>query len=255
MLPVWVSVAVVLSGAWMAEAQAQTEPCPPGQPSDSCCPPRPGANEADEEDGLDQDCPTGDDSAGGRSHRRGDDAVLDDNDTGSSDGSFRPGQRFGRGNGGGREAPAGSSASEPPGEGEGPAEKIGAGPESGAPGSGTTGGAPATPAPVARSSPAVRAPSAAPSPTSVSGGSASKGGVGQGAGAQVAGSIARTGADIATPLGLAMTLLLAGTSLRRATRPLSRAPRRGRPARPRDTAPQSWSYVDHSASARSIEKF
>jgi hypothetical protein len=52
-----------------------------------------------------------------------------------------------------------------------------------------------------------------------------------------------------------MTLLLAGTSLRRANRPLPRTPRRGRPARPTEPAPHRWSYVDHSSSARAIEKF
>jgi len=244
-LPVWFSAAVVLSGAWGAQAEAQTDPCPPGQPADSCCTPRPNANEADEE-GLDPDCPAGDDSPGGRSHRRGGDAVLEDNDTGSSDGSFRSGRGFRSGSGGGGEAPPGSVGSEPPGE-------PGEGSESGAPEGGTTGGAPPTPGPGAVSSPGARAPTGAPSPASTPAGATSKSGA---AGAsQVAGSIARTGGDIATPLGLAMTLVLAGTSLRRATRPLPKTPRRCRPARRPESAPPRWSYVDHSAAARAIEKF
>ena len=250
-LPVWFSAAVVLSGAWGAQAEAQTDPCPPGQPADSCCTPRPNPNEADEE-GLDPDCPTGDDGPGGRSHRRGGDAVLEDNDTGSSDGSFRSGRGFRSGSGDGGEAPPGSDGSEPPGE-PGEAERIGAGPESGAPEDGTTGGAPATPGPGAVSSPGARAPTGAPSPASTPAGATSKSGA---AGAsQVAGSIARTGGDIATSLGLALTLMLAGTSLRRATRPLPKTQRRCRPARRPQSAPPRWSYVDHSAAARAIEKF
>jgi hypothetical protein len=271
-LPAWLSVAVVLSGVWVAEAQAQTEPCPADQPTDSCCTPRPSANEADEEEGLEQDCPPADDSAGARSHRRGDDAVLDDNDTGSADGSFRSGRGFRRGSGDGGEAPGGSGASGGPGEA--PGDGTGGGPGGVAPGGGTTGGVPTGSGPRAGSgagargpsgAPSVRAPSGAPSVrapstaaagTSASGGSTSTAGVREGAGAaQAGGSIARTGGDIGTPLGLAMTLLLAGTSLRRANRPLPRTPRRGRPARPPEPALPDWNYVDNSSSARAIEKF
>ena len=254
-LPVSFSVAVVLSGTWVVEAQAQTEPCPPGQPPDGCCTPAPSANEADEEEGLDQDCPGGDhESDGGRSHRRGDDAVGADNDTGSADGSFRSGRRFRRGSGGGGEEPDGTAPVE--GIGGGPEGAApGGGPAGAAPGGGTTGGAPPTPGPVARSSPAVRAPSAPPR-ISAPAGSASTSGARAGAGAgQVAGSMARTGPDIATRLGLALTLLLAGTSLRRANRPLPRTPRRARPAPRPEPAPPNWSYVDHSSSARAFEKF
>jgi hypothetical protein len=72
--------------------------------------------------------------------------------------------------------------------------------------------------------------------------------------------VANTGADVSTPLGLAMTLLLVGTTLRRATRPRpsrrSTPPGNRRPRRPTPSAaPPGWSYVDHSSSARAIEKF
>ena len=267
LLSVWFSIVVVLSGAWALDAQAQTADCPVDQP-DGCCDPRQSVDE-DQEEGLAADCPSTDvNDAGGRAHRRADDGsadtVVEENDTGSSGGNFGSGSRRGSSKTGDEGvSPDGAGG---PGEPGGAPTGQGGGPSGPPTGAGTPGGGtPATP-PGAVSSPGVRPPAAA-APSAAGSGSGA-GAPRAGAGAPTSGSaasggaIARTGPDVGLPVGLAMTLLVAGTSLRRAARPrrervARRRPtaRRGRRARPPAPAPTNWSYVDHSASARAIEKF
>lgn len=255
-------VALVLGGAWAVEARAQTDDCPVESPD--CCDPRQSADDDREEAVAADDCPPdGTDAPGGRSHRRGGDGsgdTLVDDDTGSAGEGFSSGSRLRRGTGsrapgGAGGVPAGAVGSGVPGGGT----------PNGSPGGAAPTGSPPAPGPAAVSSPGVRPPVAAPSVAGASNVAAARAGAGQGpgGGAVAGGGIARTGPDIGLPVGLAMTLLVVGTSLRRAARPERRrvprrrppTARRGRPTRPTTQAPPSWSYVDLSSAARAIEKF
>jgi len=253
--------AFALSAVWpgvaqaQAQAQAQATDAPRSCPKDArgdCCDPAAPANPDDKQETPAADCP------GGRAHRRGGgglrDTLGDDNDTGPASPTFRSGNELGRG--GGSETPGGSDSSG--GTSGGPAGGAGGGPGSAGPGGGTTGGGPTAPGPVAVSSPGTRPSTGTPSGAG-SGSSASKGASKVSGAGQLGRSMARTGTHTGTSVALALTLMVTGTSLRRAARPRpSRrrsSPRRRCRGRRPASAPPSWSYVDQSSAARAIEKF
>ena len=278
LVPIWLAIAAVSSGAWATPALAQTDegrrPSCVTRDGEPCCTPAQGA---DDEEGLSDDCPPA-----GRQHREGggdgrgvrvsDDDSADDGegddgegDDGDGTGSSNFGHRSGRASGSSRKTTSGAPASGTSGE-----APVGGTPSGAPAGSGEPGGTPtaepvsnpvsapgsvaggtpaATPGPVATSSPG----------TSTAAGSAATAPNGAANAGQPNRVVANTGADVGTPLSVAMMLLMVGTTLRRATR--QRPPRRPTtlrnrpPRRPPSPAPPGWSYVDHSSAARAIEKF